>query len=162
MKARDLMIPLREYLEIDDTVSEAARLLRTARRDEGKIGVKGLPVLDSEGKMVGFLSMGDILKAVFPFYMTLANLGNFTWDGMVVNIAEKAGHKKVSELMTKEVVSVKEDAPLMECVDHMLKTNVKRLPVIGEDGRVVGILYERDVFLPKTKSMLEENPGNAK
>jgi len=162
VKARDLMIPLREYLEIDDTVSEAARLLRTARRDEGKIGVKGLPVLDSEGKMVGFLSMGDILKAVFPFYMTLANLGNFTWDGMVVNIAEKAGHKKVSELMTKEVVSVKEDAPLMECVDHMLKTNVKRLPVIGAAGRVVGILYERDVFLTITKSMLEENPGNAK
>ncbi len=162
MKARDLMIPLREYLEPDDTLSDAARLLRTARRNEEKIGVKGLPVLDSEGMMVGFLSIGDILKAVFPFYMTLANLGNFTWDGMVVNIAEKAGHSKVSELMTKEVVSVKENAPLMECVDHMLKNNVKRLPVIGEDGKVVGILHERDVFLTITKSMLDENPGNAK
>ena len=156
------MIPLQEYLEVDDTLSDAARVLRTARRDEETIGVKGLPVLDSEGKMVGVLSMGDILKAVFPFYMTMANLGNFTWDGMVVNIAEKAGRRKVSELMTKEVISVEEDAPLMECVDHMLKNNVKRLPVIGEDGKVVGILYERDVFLTITKSMLDENPGNAK
>jgi CBS domain-containing protein len=156
------MIPLQEYLEPDDTLSDAARILRTARRDEGKIGVKGLPVIDSEGKMVGFLSMGDILKAVFPFYMTLANLGDFTWEGMVVNIAEKAGHRKISELMTKEVVSIEESAPLMECVDHMLKNDVKRLPVIGEDGRVVGILHEIDVFLTITKSMLDENPGNAK
>lgn len=157
MKARDLMIPLQEYLEPDDTLSDAARVLRTARRNEETVGVKGLPVLDSEGKMVGVLSMGDILKAVFPPYLAEMDLGHFTWDGMVVDIAKKVKDKKVSEMMTTNVISVHEDAPLMECVDHMLKNNVKRLPVIDEDGKVVGILYERDVFLTITKSMLDEN-----
>ena len=162
MKARDLMIPLQEHLKPDTTLKEAANILRTAKRGEEKEGVKGLPVLDAGGKMVGFLSMGDILKAVFPSYMSLMNLGDFTWDGMVEDMAKKAGDKKVSEMMTTKVISVPEDASLMECVDHMLKNNVKRLPVIGKDGKVAGILYERDVFFAITKAMLNENNGGAK
>lgn len=162
MKARDLMIPLQEHLKPDTTLKEAANILRTAKRDEERAGVKGLPVLDANGKMVGFLSIGDILKAVFPSYMSLMNLGDFTWDGMVEDMAKKAGNRKVSEMMTRKVISVPEDAPLMECVDHMLKNNVKRLPVLGKDGKVTGILYERDIFFAITKAMLEENNGGGK
>lgn len=154
MKAKDMMIPLREHFKPDDTLKEAAGILRTARRDEEKVGVKGLPVLDDNGKMIGFLSMGDILKAVFPHYMSLMNLGEFTWDGMVEDLAKKAGSKKVADMMTTPVVSVDEDSSLMACVDHMLKNNIKRLPVIGKQGGVVGILYERDLFLEITKAMI--------
>jgi CBS domain-containing protein len=161
MKAMNLMIPLQEFLKPDTTIREAAYILRTAKRDDAKRGVKGLPVLDDNGLMVGFLTIGDILKAVFPSYMSLMNLGDFTWDGMVEDMAKKIADKKVSEMMTKDVISVHEDAPLMECVDHMIKNNIKRLPVIGKDGKVTGILYEMDIFLAITKSMLNENnPGN--
>lgn len=161
MHAKDLMIPLKEHLKPDGTLKEAALMLKTARRDEEKTGVKGLPVLDESGKMVGFLSMGDILKAVFPPYLSLMNLGEFTWDGMVEDLARKAGEKRVSDMMTKKVITVPEDAPLMECVDHMIRHTVKRLPVIGKDSRVVGILYERDVFFAITKAMLHESRGGA-
>ncbi|MEK6652444.1 MAG: CBS domain-containing protein [Nitrospirota bacterium] len=162
MKAKDLMVPLQEYLKPGTTLKEAANILRTAKRGEEKVGVKGLPVLDETGKMVGFLSIGDILKAVFPSYMSLMNLGDFTWDGMVEDMAKKAGNKKVSEMMTQKVISVTEDASLMECVDHMLKSNVKRLPVLAKEGKVAGILYERDVFFEITKAMLDENTGGGK
>ena len=161
MKAKDLMIPLREYLRPENTLREAANILRTAKRDEEKTGVKGLPVIDMNGKMIGFLSIGDVLKAVFPSYMSLMNLGEFTWDGMVEDMARKAGNKRVSEMMTTRVITVPEEASLMECVDHMIRNNVKRLPVTGRDGKVVGILYERDVFFAITKAMLNENAGGA-
>ena len=157
MKAKDLMIPLQEYLKPETTLKEAANILRAAKRDDERVGVKGLPVLDASGKMVGFLSIGDILKAVFPSYMSLMNLGDFTWDGMVEDMAKKAGNRKVSEMMTTHVITVNEDASLMECVDHMIKNNVKRLPVIAKDGKVSGILYERDIFFAITKAMMNEN-----
>jgi predicted transcriptional regulator len=162
MRAKDLMIPLQEYLRPGTTLKEAANVLRRAKRDEIREGVKGLPVLDDDEKMIGFLSMGDILKAVFPAYMSLMDLGDFTWDGMVEDMARKAKDRKVSEMMTKNVVTVHEDAPLMECVDHMLKNNVKRLPVITAEGRVVGMLYERDVFYAITRAMLDEAPDGKK
>ena len=160
MKAKDLMIPLQEYLKPDTSLKDAANILRTAKRDEERFGVKGLPVIDEKGTMVGFLSMGDILKAVFPSYLSLMNLGDFTWDGMVEDLAKKVKDRKVSEMMTKKVITVNEDSSLMECVDHMIKNNVKRLPVMGKDGKVTGILYERDIFFTITKTMLNENNGS--
>jgi len=162
MKAKDLMIPLQEFLKPEMTLKEAANILRTAKRDEERSGVKGLPVLDPEGKMIGFLSMGDILKAVEPSYLSIMNLGHFTWDGMVESLAKKVSGKKVSEMMTTKVISVHEDAPLMECVDDMIKHGVKRLPVLGKDGRVKGILYEREIFFVITKAMLNENTGGTR
>jgi len=162
LKAKDMMVQLEEYLTPQTTLREAVNLLRTAKRGEEKVGVKGLPVLDQKGKLVGMLSMGDILKAVFPSYMAYMELGEFTWNGMVESLAKKAAEKKVEEVMTRNVVTVEEDAPLMECVDHMIKKNVKRLPVIDKSGKVIGILYERDVFFQIVKSMLEENSGGAR
>ena len=162
MKARDLMIPVKEWLRPDNTLKEAVNLLRTAKRDEERVGVKGLPVLDEKGMLVGLLSMGDILKAVFPSYMALMDLGDFTWDGMVESLAKKVGDRKVGEFMTKDVVVVAEDAPLMECVDHIIKRDVKRLIVLDQAGKVAGTLYERDIFQVITSAMLDENQGGQK
>jgi CBS domain-containing protein len=162
MKAKDLMIPLQEYLRPDSTLKEAANLLRIAQRGEEKIGVKALPVLDASGNLIGILSIGDILKAVHPAYMDLMNLGRFAWHGMVEAFAQKAAGKKVRDLMTPKVITVNEDATLMECIDHMLKNNVKRVPVLNKENRVIGMLYERDVFYEITKSLIDENTGGGK
>jgi CBS domain-containing protein len=162
MKAKDLMIPIQEYLKPDNTLKEAVNLLRFARKGEEKIGLKGLPVLDESGRLVGMLSMGDILKAVHPAYMDLMDLGDFTWEGMIEEMAKKIAEKKVFTLMTKDITTVKEDSPLMDCVDHLLKKNIKKLPVVDKTGRVVGMLYERDIFFAIVKFMLEETKGGMK
>jgi CBS domain-containing protein len=162
MKAKDLMVPLQEYLKPDNTLKDAANLLRIAQRGEEKIGVKALPVLDLSGKLIGILSIGDILKAVYPSYMYLMDLGIFTWDGMVESFAKKVADKKVEGLMTRSVITVAEESTLMECIDHMLKNNVKRVPVLSKENKVTGMLYERDVFYEITKAMFDENTGGGK
>jgi len=154
MRAKDIMIPVQDFLTPENTLKEAVILLKTARRGEAGVGVKGLPVLDADSRIIGMLSMRDILKAVFPFYMTMMDLGDFTWDGMLEDIARRSSQRKVREIMSKEVITVPADAPLMECIDRMLKHNIKRLPVITEEGRLTGIIYERDVFFVITKAML--------
>jgi CBS domain-containing protein len=154
MRAKDIMIPVQDFLTPENTLKEAVILLKTARRGEAGVGVKGLPVLDADSRIIGMLSMRDILKAVFPFYMTMMDLGDFTWDGMLEDIAKRSSQRKVREIMSKEVITVPADAPLMECIDRMLKHNIKRLPVITEEGRLTGMIYERDVFFVITKAML--------
>lgn len=156
MKAKDLMVPVYDFLSPNDTLKTAVNLLRRARRGETQIGTKGLPVLDEHGKLVGMLSMRDVLKAVFPFYMSMMNLGDFSWDGMVEDIARKSGDKRVGDIMSNIVFRVDENASLAECIDHMIKHNIKRLPIVNDLGKVVGMLYERDVFFAVTKAMLEE------
>ena len=71
--------------------------------------------------MIGFLSMGDVLMAVFPSYLKLMDLGHFTWGNMVENLAIRVADKKVSAMMITEVISVSAVASLMECIDHLIK-----------------------------------------
>lgn len=156
MKAKDLMVPVHDFLSQEDTLKDAVNLLQIARRGEEKIGTKGLPVLDVNGRLAGMLSMRDVLRIMLPSYMTTLNLGGFSWDGMVEDIARKMGDKRIGDIMTKVVFKVDEEAPLMECIDQMVKHNIKRLPVVNGSGQVKGMLYERDVFFAVTKAMLEE------
>jgi CBS domain-containing protein len=157
MKTRDFMVPLKEYLKPDHTIREAVNMLRKAKRGEGKAGVKGLPVLDAQGGLLGILSMGDILRVVHPFYMSMMDLGDLTWEGMLDKLAREAGCRTVESAMTREVVTVKDDAHLMKCVDQMIRNRVHRLPVLDAAGKVVGTIHERDIFFVIVKAMLEEN-----
>jgi len=157
MKAKDIMVPLVDYLKIGTTLKEAVNLFKTADRGNDRTGVMGLPVLDDNGKILGILSMTDILKAVYPSYMSMTNLGHFTWDGMLESLACGVGNKKVGDLMTRKVVTVREDDPLMECVDHMMKENVRRMPVLDKKGQVTGMIYLRDIFFAITQAMLTDS-----
>jgi CBS-domain-containing membrane protein len=162
MKAKDIMIPIQDYLKADNTMKEAVNLLRTGFRGDSRVGVMGAPVLDEKGKLVGMLSMTDVLRAVHPSYMSMMNLGGFTWDGMLESLAKQAGDKKVEMLMTRDVVTVREDDFLMECVDRILRKQVRRMPVLDKTGKVVGMVYMRDIFFAITKAMLEENNGGVR
>jgi len=162
MKVKDIMIPFKDHLTPDNTLRDAVNLLKCATRGVCEMlgqsikGVMALPVLDRGGKLVGILSMTDILKAVYPSYMSMMNLGDFTWDGMVESLAKRAGDRKVKEVMTEKVITVRENDALMECVDHMIKNHIRRMPVLDGSGNVVGMVYMRDVFFVITKAMLDD------
>jgi CBS domain-containing protein len=50
----------------------------------------------------------------------------------------------------------------MECVDHILKNRVRRMPVLDKEGKVVGMIYLRDIFYAIMKAMFEEGNGGKK
>lgn len=90
--------------------------------------ITGLPVVDSKGKMVGILSEYDIIARVAK-EKTLE-------PGIFRN--------KIS--YTHKVESVQDDAPLTEILDRFISLKCRRLPVIDEEERLVGIISRRDVM----------------
>jgi len=153
MRARDVMTRAGDTLTPDTTLREASLLLEAARDAGGGCHPRCLPVLDGQGALVGLLSVRDILKAVYPFYMTLSDVADLAWDGMLEHIAHKLARKKVGEVMVKDLLAVHEDAPLMECLDHMMRRDEESLPVVGPDGRLKGMAHEADVLRAITRSM---------
>jgi len=49
------------------------------------------------------------------------------------------------EIMTRNVVTVKEDTPIHEAIEIMLKEHVSGLPVVFDDMTLAGVLSEKDV-----------------
>lgn len=62
------------------------------------------------------------------------------------NLNPLPADKLVSEVMTKEVVSIRDDATIFEAWKTMLKQEVKALPVIDSERHVVGILTDEDLL----------------
>jgi CBS domain-containing protein len=156
MKAKDIMIPLSEYLHPDDSVKDAVNYLSTAKRSEERVGVKGAPVLDKDHRVVGMISMSDILRAARPTYLNLSNIGQFTWEGMLTTVSKRIVNKKVKDIMATDVKTVREESSLMGCVDLLLKNRIKRLPVLDKEGKVIGMVYERDIFFAVIHGMFDD------
>jgi CBS-domain-containing membrane protein len=157
MKVCDVMVPLRHQMKSTDGIREFVTVIKILRVSENSPWTKTLPVLDDQGKVIGMLSMTDILKAVFPSYLYTADLSMFTWDGMLESLAKHVTGKTVADFMAKPVITILHDRPLMEGVDHMLKHGISTLPVLDRTGNVLGILYMSDIFFVIASAM----PGDS-
>ena len=144
MKVKDLMVPITEHLAPEDTLQQAVLTMRSAKRWHG-LGVKGMVVLDDQGALVGILAIKDILRATIPVYLD-QKLSRYSWDGMLEEMARRVACKKVKEFMSTEVITITADASLMACTDLLIEKNLQRLPVVDQEGKVVGIIYIRDVY----------------
>lgn len=151
------MQPVRHYLKPEDGLREFIRAATDVRACETHPWGTTLPVLDADGRLVGMLSITDILKALYPPYLYATDLSMLTWDGMLETLARHATGKQVRDLMTRDIITVREDHPLMECVDHMLKHHISTLPVVDHEGRLVGMLYKSSLFFAITGALLGEN-----
>ena len=144
MKAKDLMAPIEEYLSPEMSLCEAVTRMRGLKRVHG-LPIKGMLVKDEQGKVVGMVSIKDILRAVIPTYLS-PDLSIFSWDNMLEQMSNRASDKAVGDIMVKELVTIDGDVPLMVCTDLMIKKGLQRLPVTDEHDEIIGMVYIRDIF----------------
>lgn len=109
--------------------------------------VSGLPVVDEEWSLIGYISESDILKAAVPTYLEVLAQSTFL-DGddecYLVRKFAAIGKSPVREFMNKEPVFVGPDTGLMTVADIMLRRGIKRIPVLDE-GKLIGII-DRESF----------------
>lgn len=63
----------------------------------------------------------------------------------IVNNADNLS-KKISGVMSKNVLTIEENEDIDEAADIMSKNKIKRLPVIDEDGKIKGIITATDLI----------------
>ena len=145
MIARDVMTTRFQTLSADETIADAVRHFQQASREQGK-NVFGMMVTDVDDRLIGMLSMYDILLFVQPRHAGIwAELEDLDQAAMFTDLLARVKNIRVGELMTPDVVTIGPDTNLMAIVDLMIKRHIRRLPVV-DDGEVVGIVYISDLF----------------
>ncbi len=143
--ARDYMNTQFYSLLPQTPVVEAMKVFKKANA-ERQARVFGMMVLDEPGRLVGMLSMYDILLLIRPKHIHIwGEMTDIDVAGIINESCRRAKPILVSDIMTTEVISVTPDTHLLLIVDIMIKKHVRRLPVV-EDGKVVGIVYLSAVF----------------
>jgi CBS domain-containing protein len=106
--------------------------------------VSAVPVVDDAGWVLGVVSEVDLLlKEEFPDPDQDMPL---VWTKRRRLEREKAAGSTAREVMSVAVVSISPDATVAEAARCMHRARVKRLPVIGEGGRLVGIVSRSDLL----------------
>jgi CBS domain-containing protein len=110
-------------------------------------GVGGIPIVDDERRPIGIVTAADLITkeayrsqhrlvlAAAPVIFRQEN----TW-------AAKARGGCACELMSAPVRVLRPDDPLGMAAARMVTTGVNRLPVVGDYGRLVGIVSRTDVL----------------
>ena len=121
----------------DEPVTVAARTMRDA-------GVSGLPVVDASGAVVGILTEADLLHCAV--LADLSEIGDR--DGS----RDRSSGSTVADLMSRDVLAVRRDAPLAKAARLMEKARVRRLLVVGPEFTIEGIISRRDVVAALARS----------
>ncbi len=112
--------------------------------------VKGLPVVDAQGNLVGIVSEGDLLIRESPLkpplYVTfLGSIIYFESPTQFHQHFKKALGMLVQDIMTEKPITIAPDASLSEAANTMLEKRVNRLPVVDAQRQLVGILTRHDL-----------------
>jgi CBS domain-containing protein len=106
--------------------------------------ISAVPVLDSSGRVVGVVSEADLLHKV-EFIGDDTEPVFFEWGARKANRAKARG-SVAKELMTSPAITVQPAMAIIAAARLMEKDNVKRLPVVDEDGRLEGIVSRNDLL----------------
>jgi CBS domain-containing protein len=99
-------------------------------------GIRHVPVVDAQRKVVGVVSDRDLR-------MALGNPGQFLADP---GARERFREMSVVSVMATPAITVRADAPITSAIEHLLDEKIGALPVVGDDGKVVGMLSYLDVI----------------
>ena len=113
------------------TFKEMAAALRRFR-------VSALPVVDADGKVIGVVSVADMLVKEVPLGVI---------DGLVHHKeVRKAAGLTAGDLMTHPAVTVRPTDSIEHAAQLMYNLRIKRLPVVDAGGGLVGVISRTDLL----------------
>lgn len=108
--------------------------------------LSGAPVVDKEFKVIGVVTSFDFLQkeafegALLPMEGSRANVEKY------VEAAQKICGQRVFDVMTHDPATVRSDTSMREAAFIMTEKRTHRLPVVDEDGKLVGVLTSSDIM----------------
>ena len=133
---KDVMTTRVAAVKKDAAYKDIATLLTQYR-------VSAFPVLDDNGKVIGVVSEADLLCKEA---LTAAMGGRPAQPGPYHDDFARAAAVTAADLMTTPPVTITPGEPVTGAARLMYNARVKRLPVVSENGRLVGIISRADVL----------------
>lgn len=144
MKAKDIMTSDVVVVKQDATIKEIAEIFLKNR-------IGGVPVVDEENKIVGIISETDIIQKEknvnVPSFINILQ-GYIFFDSFkeVEDDIRKIAAYKASDIMSKDVMTVKEDDSVEYVANEMIKKSINRVPVVDDNRYIKGIICRYDLI----------------
>ncbi len=143
---RDVMESSPASVSIDTKVEDVVRTLHDNE-------LPGVPVLDGDGRLAGIVTEADLVlpddqgDLHLPHYINLFGGTVFLEPlGRYEKRLRKAFASTAADMMTKDPDTVGPDASVKEAARLIHESGHNRLPVVEDDGRLVGVITRVDLL----------------
>lgn len=144
MYIKDIMTTDVITVSKDDTVERCANLLSTHH-------LSGLPVLDENDEVAGIITEGDLIRRASriegPAFLEI--LGGIIYlenPNIFLEDVKKSMGKFASNVMTENITTVHPDLEVEDAATLLVKQKIKRLPVLDDAGKLIGIVSRKDIM----------------
>lgn len=124
----------------DTTIEDISKLIIANR-------ISGVPVVDSDNRVVGMVTQSDIIFRQIhnePTFAATAEDLVLLKEGMKAEKRFGAGNT-AKDIMTSPVITAHENDSIREVVELITKEKIKRVVIVDEEGRLVGIVSKMDI-----------------
>ena len=144
MYIKDIMTKEVITVHENDTVEKCANILSTK-------DLSGLPVVDDNGKIIGMITEGDLIKRASriegpPVLEVLGGIFYLETPDKFMERLKKLTGSIVKEIMSKNVITVSPDKDIESAATLLVREKIKRLPVVDDSGNLVGIVSRKDIM----------------
>lgn len=139
MLVRDVMNTEPATIVATATMAEAATVFSDTQTSD-------LVAIDDAGRLVGVLAEGDLLRAVFPKFDQIIEVGGSLVEAfrMFLDNGRELAERPVGPLIIRDPITVGPDDQLLQVATVMVSEQIRRVPVV--DGmRLVGSAARADV-----------------
>jgi CBS domain-containing protein len=143
MRASDVMVVNVVSVLSNASVREVARILLSNQ-------ISAVPVVDEIGRLIGIVSEGDLMRRA-----ELGTEHHRSWwlrafsgkdkEALAVEFLKSHSHS-VADVMTRDVISAALDTPLRDIAGLLEKNHIKRVPIVDEEGKVLGIVSRANLI----------------
>lgn len=138
MKVQDVMTTDVATATPETSLKEAA--LELVRRR-----ISGMPVVDDDGRVLGVISEADILAKEGDDRRGGGGFLQWLLDPTDPWISARFDAVTVGEAMSRPALTITGNRPLAQAATTMLGEGINRLPVVDEDGKLVGLVSRGDL-----------------
>lgn len=128
-------------LKPEETLDLSQDIMRLGR-------VRHMPVVDSEGRLVGIVSNRDLLEASLSKAISVEPQSRRAFLRSV----------EVRNVMAKDVMTIGPEASLEQAAHLLVRRQIGCLPVVNQDGNLLGLVTETDLL---SAAFLDEEGGTA-
>lgn len=111
-------------------------------------GLRRLPVVDANGVLLGMLARADLLQVIVtsPLMNSQATSGTQPLHRTDVLSREPVQQRPIAEFINTDVETVNAQTPLVEVIDALIVSSLKRVLVVDQERHVQGIISDVDVL----------------
>lgn len=144
MKVRDIMTQDVLTVQAETSVNDVAKLL-------GQRDISGVPVIDDRRHVIGIITELDLIvrntRLEMPHFVEVLDWGRIPLE-RPGHLRERLKHMlgtEARDVMTEKVLTIGPDAEVEVLAELMVKQRVNPVPVVDEQGRLIGIVSRADL-----------------